>query len=193
MATNAAVHVVDAEDKSSEEWELLPTTKDLSSTMPVRGPTPWLENLRFKLSIETTDTTTAPQTGSPLHKFEKPDSKIVSITTSAPSRYNDDDDAGVTELTSEEMQAPGFVGNKLVLHSDSCDLPLDQCAFTNERGYFTIEEMLRNIAAFEKLDRAHPSNMWFGGIDPHHYFYKGISYAGETKDGDSRYTLNWRS
>ena len=43
--------------------------------------------------------------------------------------------------------------------------------FKNDKGYFTVNELVQNVVEFEKVNR--PKTDWFGEIDTHHtkYFF----------------------
>lgn len=136
-----------------------------SNDQPHRGkPTPELNSIGFTIDIETTNT--SPDEAHPglLNRFEEPDSEVLSVTASSLTRFEDDD---IYELTEEDENKPGFNGNELYLSSEHMDW-----TYTNDKGFFTIKEVVECIEDFERMNR--PKTEWFGGIDCHHIFFEGL-------------------
>ena len=153
--------------------EPLTRCKRVASTRSC-GPTPKLSSTSFTLDISTTYT--LPQYGLLMNRFEMPDSKIVSLSASTPERYDETLDE-CFELTNAELREPGFFGKTLSLESvwmDKKNRIVDEThmSFTNRKGYFTVQEVIRKVESFEKEDR--PKTKWFGGIDCHHVFFEGL-------------------
>ena len=87
------------------------------------------------------------------------------------------------ELTPEELSQPGFIGDTLKLKSR-----VTQQTYFNEKGFFTLAEVVLRIVKFERADRKHPDNIEsFGGIDDYHVFFEGL------KPIDDAYEPSWGS
>ena len=81
-------------------------------------------------------------------------------------------------LPEYDLNKPGYYGNQITfqqcyINEETETIIADnQKTYRNNKGFFTIEELVENIVDFEKLDR--PSTKWFGCIDCHHTCYEGI-------------------
>jgi hypothetical protein len=155
------------------------------------GPTKFMQGKKcvtFLLHIGTTNT--AERHGMLLNRFEESDSKITSINHSEIQRFNKSRD-DFDDLTEEQLAMPGFKGKKITFRNTWVQnkkvVGKTTCKFTNTRGYFTVQEMVKNIVKFEKVDR--PKSCWFGGVDCHHIFFEGIY---KNKD-DKTYGICWGS
>ena len=153
------------------------------------GPTKECNDISFLLNISTTKT--APQRGILLNRFEEPDSVIKMITHSEITRYNREIDEHIP-LTKRELEAVGFVGEQFILHNtwknDNNEVVAEtKKTFKNQKGYFTIKEIVKHIVNFERVDR--PKTSWFGGVDCHHIYYEGI-HLNRDKAG---YGIGWGS
>ena len=166
------------------------------------GPTDLMsgDNLVFYLWIETN--TDAVVYGSLRNRFEKADASIVDIVSSPPSFYDKNGSEEIIELTPAQLSKPGFNGDDVTFKNGaSHDSPLvsrkqssgggcdvnSTMTFHNKTGFFTVQEMIHNIVAFEKMDR--PKTKWFGGVDCHHTYYQGLEL---NEDGKS-YEVMWGS
>lgn len=156
-----------------------------------KGPTKFLSGnkcIQFQLCIDTTNT--APQRGMLMNRFEEEDSKITSISHTEIQFFSKQRNDFV-DLTQEQLSMPGFIGDWITFHNIwvNKDKVVAQTkrTYTNQKGYFTVEEMVKNIVKFEKLDR--PKTSWFGGVDCHHIFFEGIS---KNKD-NATYGIHWGS
>ena len=58
--------------------------------------------------------------------------------------------------------------------------------YENNKGYFTIKEMVKNIVEFEKEARQYTD--WLGEIDECHIFFEGLE---KVKEGE--YKVKWGS
>lgn len=157
--------------------------------LPRHGPTKEMNNICFLLEITTTKT--APQRGFLLNRFEEPDSLIKQISHSEITRYDEEIENHIP-LTKEELNAVGFVGKEFTLHNTWLNnkkklVGETKITFTNDKDYFTIQEIVRRIIQFEKLDR--PKTSWFGGVDCHHIYFEGI-HLNRDKAG---YGISWGS
>ena len=157
------------------------------TAMPILpGPTKKMRDLSFSLVIKTTNT--SPQRGFLMNRFEEPDSKILSISSTPVTVYN----ARTQEhedVSDAELKAPGFVGSYIILFDELVDdtgnrLHKTQRTFTNKKGYFTCMEVISLILKFERIHR--PKTKWFGGVDCHHTYYEGLH-------GRDHYTVSWGS
>tara|TARA_B100000085_G_C18562441_1_gene520148 strand:+ start:663 stop:1214 length:552 start_codon:yes stop_codon:yes gene_type:complete len=148
-------------------------TKDSNITHGVQDV---MKNINFNLEIETTNTTPVPENGL-MNRFEEPDSQIVSITHDDIRLYNNEKE-DFDYLLEDDLNQPGYYGNEITFHQSYIDRKTKEIiadtkkTYYNDKGLFTIKEMVDNIVDFEKLDR--PSTKWFGGIDCHHTYYEGI-------------------
>ena len=113
-----------------------------------------------------------------LNHRETPNSNIVSLTHSTISIF--DEGEGV-DLTDEELNQPGFIGAQITL----CDTDT-KISYKNEKGYFTILELVEVIVEFEKVART--KTTWFGGIDTHHIYFEGV-----TPCSDEGWYTHWGS
>ena len=155
------------------------------------GPTKFLSGrncVQFHLCIETTDT--LPPQGMLMNRFEAEGSKITSMSHTEIQFFSKRDD--FVNLTKEQLSMPGFIGSSITFHNiwknqKNKVVAETKHTFTNEKGYFTVKEMVKNIVEFEKLDR--PKSLWFGGVDCHHIYFEGIL---KNKDGDT-YCICWGS
>ena len=156
---------------------------------PTTGVQDILNNLHFCLNITTTKT--MPQQGNLLNRFEAPDSRILDITADQPA-FIDEDLQEFVQLTSDQLKLPAFIGSEATFyncHVNDSNIKIAETwhTFTNQRGHFTVEEMVENILVFEKLDR--PKSCWFGGVDAHHIFYEGVHCNSDGKT----YSVHWGS
>ena len=148
-------------------------TKDSNITHGVQDV---MKNINFNLEIETTNTTPVPENGL-MNRFEEPDSEIVSITHDNIRLYNNEKE-NFDYLLEDDLNQPGYYGNEITFHQSYIDRKTKEIiadtkkTYYNDKGLFTIKEMVDNIVDFEKRDR--PSTKWFGGIDCHHTYYEGI-------------------
>ena len=133
-----------------------------------------MTNIRFVLDIETTKTTPLPKNGL-MNRFEDSDSEIVSINSTEIELWNEEFQY-FDILLYNGLNKAGYYGNQITFHHRSMTedtiIADNQKTYRNNKGFFTIEELVENIVDFEKLDRA--STKWFGGIDCHHTYYEGI-------------------
>ena len=74
---------------------------------------------------------------------------------------------------------------EIIFAKSLIDISLPEPTFKNDKGYFTVRELVDNIVEFEKEDRL--ASDWFGGVDTHHRFFEGIY-----KDKDA-YRICWGS
>ena len=138
------------------------------------GPTEYMNNLNFVLTIATTNT--SPQRGILLNRFEEPDSRITDIVAGAVTVY-DRNDNEVYEQTACDLSQAGFYGDKITFFSKRVDqtgkvVDTTKRTYCNKKHYFTAKEMIDNIVKFERVDR--PKSSWFGGVDCHHVFFEGM-------------------
>ena len=167
----------------------MPRTR--SQTQLPEGPTHALqEKLSFILDIETTNT--APCMGMLVNRFEEEDSELKALHAGTLRRW--DNDAGEHfDLTPEELAEPGFVGKTLTLEavwkdSESGEIVGEtRKTYKNERGFFTVKEVVEAVEDFERLDR--PKTKWFGGINCHHIFWQGL-FPNKKRDAVS---ISWGS
>jgi len=133
-----------------------------------------MTNIRFLLDIETTKTTPIPKNGL-MNRFEDSDSKIISINSTEIELWNEKFQY-FDILSHDGLNKAGYYGNQITFHhcsrTEDTIIADNQKTYRNNKGFFTIEELVENIVDFEKLDRA--STKWFGGIDCHHTYYEGI-------------------
>jgi hypothetical protein len=151
--------------------------KRLRSTRS-EGPTEALQTLRFDLLVETTH----PRLSGPLlNRFESPTSTVASLRAGVLQRYDRRRNEFV-ELTAQEREEEGYVGEVLTLVSTQTRL-----VFRNAGGVFSVGEVVRAIEEFERADR--PKTTWFGGIDCHHTFFEGLA---PNEAGDA-FFVRWAS
>ena len=134
-----------------------------------------LKNLSFTLCIEMTKPSIL--IGNSYNEMQHSDSSIIDISTSEVSEYLNGD---FKELTKKELDEVAFVG-KTITFTDYVSK-----TFKNEKGFFSVKELLKNLVLFEKENRPHTE--WFGGIDCHHVFFEGIF---KVKGG--AYSISWGS
>ena len=157
----------------------------MATQSPCEGPTAALQKLSFTLQIETTNT--SPQRGTLLNRFEEPASEITSLHAGALMRYDPSLNEHF-ELTRDEQAKAGYVGKTLVLKGRSRDgrvVDTTRHTYYNEKGFFTVAEVVALIVEFERIDR--PKSLWFGGIDCHHVYFQGLR---PDSDGDAFY-ISW--
>lgn len=169
---------------------------------PSEGPTPFLQKLHIFLYVE--ESTRAD------NRFEDSDSGDDLWSSSARSgsravqkssrfwgtderasvstlvdRYDDEEDrmyeVGRDELTLE----PGFWGKTLTLVSSMTGAT--RKTYENQKGYFTVAEVVEAIEDVESIDR--PKTEWFGDIDSSHVFFDGLKL---NRAGDA-YSIYWGS
>ena len=148
-------------------------TKRLAQTRS-QGPTPMLQKINFILHIETTNT--SPQRGMLVNRFEEPGSVITSLRAGPIEKY-DRDMNEMFELSADEKEKPGYIGETLTLESvwqtrDGRIVDTTRRVYKNTKGFFTVAEVVAHIADFERIDR--PKSKWFGGVDCHHVFFEGL-------------------
>ena len=132
-----------------------------------------LEHLHFTLGFEMDKP--SQQIGSLLNHCEDTDATLLNISRTEIERWVNDH---METLTPKELDEIVFTGpitftNKVTK------------TFKNDKGYFTVRELVDNIVEFEKEDRL--ASDWFGGVDTHHRFFEGIY-----KDKDA-YRICWGS
>ena len=156
------------------------------------GPTAWMkggDHAHFLLCINTTQT--APQQGMLMNRFEEATSEITSMTHTEIQKY-DRKKGEFSNLTQEQLSTVGYKGKSITfenvwLNNKNKKVGETKCTYTNTKGYFTVEEMVKNIVKFEQVDR--PKSCWFGGVDCHHIFFEGIH---KNKNGKT-YCIHWGS
>ena len=151
-----------------------------------QGPTKYLHYKHLSFILEIYTDKLPIQHGMLENRFEAEDAKITRIGYTIPSYVKDDD---LFPLSKDELRNPGFIGNSVTFSNTRLNEGIEQSTtktFTNTRGYFTVEEMIKNITEFEVIDR--PKSKWFGGIDAHHVFYEGIH-----KEANGSYRIHWGS
>ena len=131
-----------------------------------QGPLEEMQNLQFTLHIETKN------------------SQMISLKAAQPWEYDEQLDKFI-ELTPEYLNQPGFVGNTLNLQSWK---GTTQQTYCNDKGFFTMAEVIDKIETFERFDRVDPKMEWFGGIDCHHIYFEGLHLI-----GDDAYCIYWGS
>ena len=128
-----------------------------------------------------------------LNRFEQPDSEIKALHAGTLMRHGEDD---LVDLTPEELAEPGFVGKTMILESSPYrpggkdsgdDIGETRKTYNNEKGFFTVKEVVEAVEDFERLDRS--KTKWFGGIDCHHGFWQGL-VPNEKEDA---YWISWGS
>ena len=95
-------------------------------------------------------------------------------------------------MTCDEQAKPGYVGKTLVLESvwqtrDGRIVDATRYKCSNDKGFFTVAEVVALIVEFERIDR--PKSQWFGGVDCHHVFFEGLR---PNSDGDA-FRISWGS
>lgn len=135
-----------------------------------------MNSIHFTLDIKTTNTTPIPEHGL-TNRFEEQNSEIVSINYSDVRLYNEEKQK-FDYLLEDDLNQPGYYGNEITFQESYVDnetkkiIVDNKKTFRNDKGLFTIKEMIKNIVDFEKIAR--PSKKWFGGIDCHHTYYEGV-------------------
>ena len=139
----------------------------MATQVLLQGPTEEMQNL-FGFTLD----------------IEMKNSRMISLKAAPLDRFDEGLDEWI-ELTPEELRQPGFVGNSLKLKSRKGKT---QQTYFNEKGFFTLAEVVEKIVDFERIDRKDPKNEWFGGIDCHHIFFEGLHPI-----GDDAYYIYWGS
>jgi hypothetical protein len=148
--------------------------------------TPIVNRLCFTLGIETTNT--SPQKGCLANRFEEPDSEIISMGIGDITCLDDiPEDQNLYDMVS-------YFGNEITFEKtwestkDNTIVANNKKTYTNNKGYFTVEELVDCIVDFEKIDRS-SCKSWFGGVDCHHVFFEGVDYDKEK----NIYNSSWGS
>ena len=146
------------------------------------------KNVTFILGV---DTDQPPVQHFPLlNRFEDPNSKVVDIYCNEITYYDKELNEQVP-FTQEELNVPAFIGSEISLSNVWLDrkgkkVAESHMSFCNQKGHFTIQEMVDMVVEFEKVDR--PKTCWFGGIDAHHVYFEGLC-----KQKDGSYSVCWGS
>lgn len=159
--------------------------------MRAQGVQPVMNQLHFRLIINTTNTRPAGEFGPLMNRFEGEDSQIVSISTTHPTFYNLHEQEHY-DLTRDELAECGFVGNELTLEQKSVTRDMRLASrirhtYKNTKGFFTVSELLKVVQRFEM--KARPQTQWFGGVDAHHVYFEGFS---QNREKDA-YSVMWGS
>ena len=147
------------------------------------GPTPAMmigdDRINFNLEIKT---------------YDHQDNKIKSITASRLDRYGGDDadeddenSDGMIDLTPDDLAQPGFIGDTMTLESSHvlASSHRSERTYSNDKGYFTIAEVVQAIIKFELVDR--PKCSPYGCIDDHHIYFEGL----EPNEMNDAFTIAW--
>lgn len=146
------------------------------------GPTPAMmigdDRINFNLEIQTYD-----------HQ-----DKIKSVTASRLDRYGGDDadeddenSYGFVDLTPDDLAQPGFIGDTMTLESSHvlASSHRSERTYSNDKGYFTIAEVVQAIIKFELVDR--PKCSPYGCIDESHIYFEGL----EPNEMNDAFTIAW--
>ncbi|XRB11433.1 Activating signal cointegrator 1 complex subunit [Pseudoscourfieldia marina] len=138
------------------------------------GPTPAMNDTYFTLDIKTTNTSHAMilEHGILHNRVENSDSKITSISAIHVTRW-DSDQKECFEYSADGLSEPGFIGNSMTLMSSQMAHESHTCrTYNNDKGYFTIAEVIEAIVDLERVDR--PQSEWCGGVNCNHIYFEGL-------------------
>ena len=151
--------------------------------------------VRFSIGIETSKP--KKPIGDLLNHCEDSDATVVNISIGRVSCYVADE---FRDMRDEEMNECAFVGQKITFLGASKSVKKDDyvcMSFENDKGYFTVKELIPHIVAFETANR--PYTKWFGGIDTHHVNFHYLTKIARqnklpySKFGDSLCRIHWGS
>ena len=148
--------------------------QEVASNATSYGPTPAMNETKFTLDIKTTKTSHAMilEHGILHNRVENSDSKITSISAIHVTRW-DSDQKECFEYSADGLSQPGFIGNSMTLLSSQMAHESHTCrTYNNDKGYFTIAEVIEKILKFERADR--PQSEWLGSVNCNHIYFEGL-------------------
>jgi hypothetical protein len=158
-------------------------------------------------------------TGILVTRIESPESRVKDITIEAwlpPTEPNgcqcyighshcslhlDEEEWEEEKALRELKQSIGFVGDfhlhqRWFHYNEDTHEEIDEFAnickkFTNDKGFFTVTEVVDCVVEFEK--EARQLKCWHGAVDAHHVYFEGF-YEYKDKDGNEfphHYSVSW--